>query len=76
MIIDLSTRAKQRLALMFRIIAIVVRSLCSSLRSRSELVLENMVLRQQVLPVLLRRLDFIDVRSRHGPMEQGKDLLA
>ncbi len=33
---------------MFRIIAIVVRSLSSSLRSRSELVLENMVLRQQL----------------------------
>lgn len=47
-IIDLSTRAKQRLALMFRIIAIVIRSLSSSLRSRSELLLENMVLRQQL----------------------------
>jgi hypothetical protein len=47
-IIDLSVGTKQRLALMFRIIAIVVRTLASSLRSRSELVLENMVLRQQL----------------------------
>lgn len=38
--------------------------------------LDEEALRERVLPVLLRRLEFIDVRSRHGPMERGKDLLA
>ncbi len=38
--------------------------------------LDEEKLRQRVLPVLLRKLDFIDVSSRHGPMERGKDLLA
>jgi putative transposase len=53
-IIDPSAGSKQRSALMFRIIAIVVRTLSSSLRSRSELVLENMVLRQQLAAFKVR----------------------
>lgn len=33
-------------------------------------------LRERVLPELLRVLGFVDVRHRHGPREEGKDLLA
>jgi hypothetical protein len=33
-------------------------------------------LRDRVLPRLLSALRFFDVRSRHGPREEGKDLLA
>lgn len=33
-------------------------------------------LRNDVLPPLLRALDYIDVRVLHGPREEGKDLLA
>lgn len=33
-------------------------------------------LRERVLPELLRALGFVDARHRHGPREEGKDLLA
>lgn len=33
-------------------------------------------LRDDVLPPLLRALDYVDVRVLHGPREEGKDLLA
>jgi hypothetical protein len=38
--------------------------------------LDEKALREQVLPHLLRVLGFFDVRHRHGPREEGKDLLA
>src|SRR5262249_35727507 len=38
--------------------------------------LDEKTLRERVLPELLRRLAFVDVRHRHGPREEGKDLLA
>jgi hypothetical protein len=38
--------------------------------------LDEKALRERVLPELLRRLGFFDVRHRHGPREEGKDLLA
>jgi len=33
-------------------------------------------LRDRILPPLLHELGFVDVRGRHGPREEGKDLLA
>ncbi len=38
--------------------------------------LNEKALRERVLPELLYRLGFVEVRSRHGPREEGKDLLA
>jgi hypothetical protein len=37
--------------------------------------LDEKALRERVLPVLLDRLGFFDVRPRHGPREEGKDML-
>jgi hypothetical protein len=33
-------------------------------------------LRDRILPALLEELGFVHVRGRHGPREEGKDLLA
>lgn len=38
--------------------------------------LDENAVRERVLPALLRALDFVDVRGRHGPREEGKDILA
>jgi len=38
--------------------------------------LDEKALREKVLPELLRKLKFFDIRHRHGPHEEGKDLLA
>lgn len=37
--------------------------------------LDERGLRERVLPALLHELDIFEVRSRHGPREEGKDLL-
>lgn len=38
--------------------------------------LDEQELRERVLPEFLRALGFVDTRHRHGPREEGKDLLA
>jgi hypothetical protein len=38
--------------------------------------LDERALRDDVLPALLPELEFVDIRSRHGAREEGKDLLA
>lgn len=38
--------------------------------------LDERALRERVLPGFFRALGFVDVRDRHGPHEEGKDLLA
>jgi hypothetical protein len=38
--------------------------------------LDERELRERILPPLLQALGFVDVRHRHGPREEGKDLLA
>ena len=38
--------------------------------------LDKRELRERILPPLLQALGFVDVRHRHGPREEGKDLLA
>ena len=37
--------------------------------------LDERALRERVLPLLLHELEFFEVRPRHGPREEGKDLL-
>lgn len=74
---DLSVGAEQRLALVFCVIAMVVRTSFSSLRSRNEVVLENLALRRQLAVFEAHLHDPVENvghkprRAQHG-QQQGR----